>query len=515
MKENRPNFLVFVADQLRYDHLGCAGHPFVQTPNIDALATKGIRFDRCYTNQPMCMATRATWFTGRTPRSHGVRCNGIPLRKDIPTMPEALNKAGYRTHSIGKIHINPWMPHSDYNTLQLNPLEWPEAIPLWREKILESLPSPYYGIETADLLVGNYDGNYRQWLLEKDPNCLEKIKMPSSIGRNGYTPEISWKSSLPTELHMTSWASERAEYFLESQKNSENPFFLWCSIPDPHPPYSCDDPWFSMYSDFDLPNPKRRENELDSLPPHYKQLYDSGIKTAGRIAKTSIPLDVEHKAIRTMLGMISQWDNMVGRVVSKLKEYDLYEDTVIIVMSDHGQMAGDHWMYNMPPTHLDGVLRVPCIWHCPKIIDQSKLSESLISHLDFAPTVLDLAEVPIPEGNTPPQPEAPMQRSAWPGKSFAPILKGEEEKTQDSIIAENDADYLGLRQRTVITEDWHITCYTGEEYGELFDLKNDPEQLYNLWNAPEHRETKRDLQILLMERFAEADSTLPRRLAHA
>ena len=131
MKNKKPNFVCIVADQLRFDMLGCSGHPVVKTPNIDKLAKNGVRFDRCYTVQPMCMATRSTWITGWTRRGHGVLCNGIPLNEEIPTMPEALKQAGYKTHSIGKIHANPWMPHEDLDIDQLDPAEWPEAIPLW------------------------------------------------------------------------------------------------------------------------------------------------------------------------------------------------------------------------------------------------------------------------------------------------------------------------------------------------------------------------------------------------
>ena len=139
----------------------------------------------------------------------------------------------------------------------------------------------------------------------------------------------------------------------------------------------------------------------------------------------------------------------------------------------------------------------------------------MISHIDFVPTVLELANVAPLEGRVPPRPEAPQQRPALPGKSFAKILKGETKKTQDSIIIENDEDYLGMRQRTLVTDEWHITCYIGEEYGELFNLKNDPEQLTNRWDDPECNEVKRELQVCLMYRFAETDRTLPRRIAHA
>ncbi|MCG2661050.1 MAG: sulfatase-like hydrolase/transferase [Kiritimatiellae bacterium] len=519
MKNIKLNFVCIVADQLRFDLMGCAGHPVVQTPNIDRLASNGVRFDRCYTVQPMCMATRSTWITGRTPRGHGVRCNGIPLKKDIPTMPEALMQAGYKTHSIGKIHVNPWMPHEDYDLQKLVPGNWPEAIKLWDSGQITQLPQPYYGFETTDALCGWWSGNYGQWLRKREPNFRELVRPPEGINVNKQgvldVSEQTYPSRLPLELHYTQWATECSKRFFESVRDSEHPFFLWHSIPDPHPPFSVSEPYYSMYASAVMPEPVRRKGELDSLPPHYKRLFENDLMTDGRIARTNVPRNIEISAQRTVCGIVTQWDRMVGRILGQLEETGLMENTVIVVMSDHGQMLGDHWMHGMPPAHLDGILRVPSVWYCPGIFEENKVNKALISHLDFAPTILNLAGVPVPEGNVPPRPEAPAQRPPWPGKSFVPLLKGEKEKIQDSVIVENDTDYLGIRQRTVITGDWQINCYIGEEYGEVFDLKNDPGQLYNLWNEPDYREIKRDLQILLMERFAGTDSTLPRKMGHA
>ncbi|NLF92802.1 MAG: sulfatase-like hydrolase/transferase [Oligosphaeraceae bacterium] len=519
MKDRRPNFVCIVADQLRHDLLGCAGHPLVRTPNLDRLAARGLRFERCYTIQPMCMATRATWLTGRTPRSHGVRCNGIPLRRDIPTLPGTLAQAGYRTHAIGKIHLNPWMPQQDFDLDRIAPEDWPEAIALWDRGRISQLPSPYYGFDSTDALCGWWSGNYGQWLQQRCPDFQELIKPPAGIRVNAQgildSPEQSYPSRLPPELHYTHWATECSEKFFRSLCGRSQPFFLWHSIPDPHPPFSVAEPYYSMYRDCKLPEPLRRSGELEQLPPHYRRLFQQDLKTAGRIAKTAVAPELERAAMQTVLGIISQWDAMVGRIVGQLEAHGLSDNTVIVVMSDHGQMLGDHWMHNMPPTHLDGVLRVPAIWRGPQYVRENAVTSALASHLDFAPTILDLAGVPIPEGACPPRPEAAQQRPAWPGKSLLPVLTGEADTVQDSVIAENDEDYLGLRQRTLITADWHLTCYIGEEYGELFDLRNDPGQLFNLWDNAEYRDTKRDLQIRLLERFAETDSVLPRRMGHA
>lgn len=513
------NFVCIVADQLRFDMLGCAGHPIVQTPHIDRLAGDGVRFDRCYTVQPMCMATRSTWLTGQTPRAHGVRCNGIPLRRDIPTITEALSNAGYLTHAIGKIHLNPWMPHPSCDPDRIDPAAWPEAITLWDRDRIRHLPLPYYGFAGTDALCGWWSGNYGQWLQARQPDFRDLVKPPPGIRVNAQgildVPEQCYPARLPAELHYTHWATECSARFLNTAARAGKPFFLWHSIPDPHPPFSVAEPYFSMYRHAPVPPPRRRRGELDTLPPHYRQLYAGELKTAGRIASTNVPRELEEEAIRTVWGIVSQWDDMVGRLRRQLEQHGLLDNTVIVVMSDHGQMLGDHWMHSMPPTHLDGTLRVPSIWHAPSRFRSPHVTPALASHLDFAPTILELAGVPIPEGPAPATPEAPGQRPAWPGRSLVPVLTGGAASVQDSVIAENDEDYLGLRQRTVITASHHLTVYPGTPWGELFDLTNDPDQLFNQWDNPLFRETRRDLQILLMERFAETDSALPRRLGHA
>jgi|GEM_PF-6383400 arylsulfatase A-like enzyme len=102
----RPNFLIVMTDQQRANHLSCAGHPTLQTPNLDRLASEGVRFANAYVNNPVCMPSRSTLLTGQTPRGHGVRTNGINLSRDVPTVTEALRQSGYRTHAVGKIHVN-------------------------------------------------------------------------------------------------------------------------------------------------------------------------------------------------------------------------------------------------------------------------------------------------------------------------------------------------------------------------------------------------------------------------
>ena len=123
----RPNFLFLMTDQQRADHLGCAGHPVLRTPHLDALAASGIHCTRAYVTNPLCMPSRATLYTGLTPRSHGVRTNGIDLDPRIPTCTEALRQAGYRTHSVGKIHLRVYGLPTGASEEDVDPADFPEA----------------------------------------------------------------------------------------------------------------------------------------------------------------------------------------------------------------------------------------------------------------------------------------------------------------------------------------------------------------------------------------------------
>jgi arylsulfatase A-like enzyme len=179
-------------------------------------------------------------------------------------------------------------------------------------------------------------------------------------------------------------------------------------------------------------------------------------------------------------------------------------------------MMGDHGLLNKGPFHFEGLLRVPMIWRWPGRF-RPAASPALVSLLDVPPTILELAGVAIPEGFT--SPEAPQQPPAWPGRSLAGLLAGQADAVQDSVVIENDEDYLGLRLRTLVTQTHKITTYTGhrgpEPYGELFDLADDPHELHNLWDSPAHAALRRQLIEQLHHRLTETDIALPRRLGHA
>lgn len=523
--QRHPNILVFITDQQRADHLGCAGNRVIQTPNLDTLARQGIRFDRAYVSNPLCQPARATLFTGLTPRGHGVRTNGIPLSPLVPTVPEALRRNGYRTHAIGKLHLRNygWEPAGPHQRV-LDGAELDQALEaraMWTAGYLNALPPNYAGFETADFTGGHGSGifgQYLTWLRDQDPDgpylLTEKAGVPPAS-----QAEQSWTMALPAELHYNTWIADRAIAFLRRHARdsvqSHRPFFLWCSFPDPHHPYCPPRPWAERYRPEDIPLPIRRVGELDNLPPHFRKIYDDGVLVSGRRGPTRIADDQLRDIIALTFGMISMVDQQIGRVMRELEQLGLREKTIILFLSDHGDMMGDHWMLNKGPFHLDGLLRVPMIWSWPGHFGQGITSDALVSHLDVAPTLLDLAGVPIPEGQTPREPIAPAQPPPWPGRSLRPVLEGRVKGLRSTVLVENDEDYLGLRLRTLITDRYQITVYPAQPYGELFDLVNDPQQLENLWGDPEYQPVRRDLIGQLMEEIVLSDIALPRRTAHA
>ena len=512
----QPNFLFFCVDQMRADHMACAGNPVVQTPSLDALAADGVRFDRAYCSNPLCMPSRATLFTGLTPRGHEVRTNGIPLDPRYPTVGEALGDAGWRTHSVGKLHMRPFGTPEGLAPEDIDPLEWPESRSLWYNGRLKAVPTPYYGFQSVELITShghNAHGDYGRWLDAQHPRGQELMR-PDAGQPSPRGADRTWTMALPEELHYNTWVADRTIAFLDAQPAGE-PFFAWCSFPDPHPPYGAPEPWASMYDPADVAMPTRREGELDDLAPLFREVCEQGRWCSGRTSPTLIEDAWIRDVIAMTFGMISFVDAQIGRVMAALERLGLRENTVVCFLCDHGDMMGDHWLLNKGPFHFDGLLRQPLIFAGPGI-ERGVEAQGLASWLDIAPTMLDLAGVAMPEGEfVAPEPALSNQLAALPGNSLAPVLHGEAPSVQDSVIAENDEDHMGLRLRTLVTERYKITAYPGQPFGELFDLQEDPEELHNLWGDPTARETRRDLLVRLMERLVETDNRLPRRITHA
>ena len=265
MAASRPNILCIVTDQHRADHLGCYGNPDVQTPNIDRLAREGVRFTESFVTNPVCMPNRATMFTGRVPKAHGLRENGNTLSPDATVLPEVLRQAGYATASIGKIHLAPFgmaHEHADHE------YEMYESWRYWDEG--GDLPLPYYALEHVYLVSGHGPGAYGHFRRELDaeaPGLREAWQKQNALESPTGARE-AWKCAIPAERHFNTVIADKTIEYLENH-DGEKPLKMSRFDPGKMDPASSPTPMFR------LPCRPERNRPRSSGPKKSPTLYRS------------------------------------------------------------------------------------------------------------------------------------------------------------------------------------------------------------------------------------------------
>ena len=531
----RPNFLFLISDQQRAADLGCYGHPIVKTPNIDNLATRGTRFERFYCASPICMPNRATLMTGRMPSLHGVRHNGIPLNTQAVTFVEMLRESGYRTAHIGKSHIqnmndneamlkrtpvkNGHMPAPEHlaEATKLVTGEGPydqESVTRWGAGSNTQVELPYYGFDHVEFANNHADvttGHHLRWQLARNPE-VESLRGPGNALPSDYTAPQAYRTAVPEELYSSTYVAEQTEAYLEDHvaNYSDQPFFIFSSFPDPHHPFTPPGKYWDMYDPIDVELPA--SFPVDGRPdnPLAQWIYEKrGPDAESRKGPAVAALTEKEarEALALTYGMITMVDDMVGTIIDKLEALGLTEDTVVVFTSDHGDFQAAHGLIFKGPIHVDNVVRVPFIWADPKCQSTVNSTAALGSTLDLAQTILDHAGV---------EPYNGIQ-----GHSLLEVAAGVQEKVRDAVLIEEGGQrsFLGfkapVRVRTAITDRWRLTIYHNEDYAELFDLENDPDEMTNLWNDPAYQETKLEMmEVLARLQLEHGDlSPLPDKLA--
>lgn len=485
----KPNFLIFVTDEMQSFSLGCNDNPDLKTPNIDKLADKGCTFQRAYCNNSVCMPSRATMITGLTPRQHGCLTNGTKLPEKIPTIPEVLVENGYRTHSVGKLHLQPFGSMRDDGKKVFS---W-EDRELWRSGEIDSLPEDYYGFQTTDFVgahVSSCFGDYQNWLDENHPGIFDKYQK-----ENGYQSIEdlgSWRMEVPAELHYNNWIADRCIDFIK-EEGQEQPFFLWCSFPDPHMPFAACKPYSEMY-----------DPEQITLPGNWNKIKDDLkhlVEQRNRYSQTGFDEEDLREVIAQTYGMISHIDDNIGRVMDSLEDKGLADNTVVVFMSDHGEYLGTHNLLGKSVWPYEELLRIPFIWYDPVENISENTSKSVVSLLDFAPTIMDYAG--IDEDSLDYRGYRHADRLGLPGRSLKPYLREGQELTVKAAFMEYDEDWHPgpvYRTRTIIRERYKVTLFAQNGDGLLFDLENDPLELSNLWDNQDYKAVKAELiEELLIE----------------
>jgi arylsulfatase A-like enzyme len=485
----RPSFVVFMTDQQRADHAGFGGNTILQTPNLDALAARGMVFDRTYVATPICMPNRSSILTGRMPSAHGTRYNGIPLDWDINTFVRRLRAAGYRTGLVGKAHFQNLGDRPDYlqEVYRGHPREegqlraWPqgwdryELQARYRQEDVE-IPPNFYGFDYADLAVNHADyvsGHYLRWLMSHGVN-------PETMTGPGNAAQVAdewwqiYKPQLPVDLYPTSYIAMRAQEFITDAARGEQPFFLLCSFPDPHHPFTPPGGYWDMYSPGEMPLPETFWDAHERSVPHVANLAaQRGTQTAGMAPFAPTPVQYR-RAVAAEYGALSLIDTAIGDVLATVSRHGLGEHTTTMFTSDHGDMFGDHGVMLKGRMHYEACVRVPLAIAGPGIAPGR--TRSLASSLDLAPTILDLAGVAGYEG---------IQ-----GASLRPLLSGAASSVRDAVYIEEDAiaalPVTGRppRMRTIITDEGRLTRYLHADFGEVFATGSDPWELDNRYAQP-------------------------------
>jgi len=495
----RPNFLFFMTDQHRSDWLGCYGHPVVRTPNIDAIASKGTLFEQFFVATPVCMPNRASFLTGRYPSLHGLRYNGCVLPTSANTFVDVLRAGGYKTASIGKSHLQPItnMEPMEPSTFETGDIAeaWKSDNNSYRNEAPDqfgtegrfAIETPYYGFDHVDLVTGHglkAGGHYMQWLREQTSDWKQFLD-PKNQQPHNYGLAQACRTIMPEELYHTSYIREQAKNNIRENAQSDEPFFSFVSFPDPHHPFNPPGKYWDMYSpdQFEL-GPRYEDHKNPPLPlKAAKALFEKGERPPLIFFEAMEEEQHIKEAMALTAGMISMIDDAVGEVIETLKESGQYDNTVIIFNTDHGDYLGDFDLLYKGAWPKRSITQVPCIWSDPKARKEHR-SGTLASTIDLSASIIERAGL---------KPYFGIQ-----GKSLLQNLSGSNELRESLLIEYNDSITLSgfdtpARVRTLLTYEWHLTLYGGENWGELYNRKTDPDELNNLWDSSEYRDTKYEL----------------------
>lgn len=455
---NKPmNVLYVMADQHQAACMGVEGHPQAITPNMDALAHRGVRFASCYTQHPICTPSRVSILSGQYCHNHGYYglCGPRPL-VDLPSMLQHFHQHGYRTAAIGKVHTpdepTNWLTgHCDY--------------------IGECFS--YHGENRG---VSAQYGAYLDKLGLRDKE--DSVRLPEFPGVQQHEGR---PSNLPYRHCVEGWTVSETIRFMDEA--GDQPFFIQSSMPRPHECYTPDRQFWDMYP-ADLALPPTIHNSPAQRPPNFQAKVEE-LKEYGWLIEPK-NFDAGCRRVwRAYLACITQVDYALGELVSYLKRTGKDKNTIIVYGSDHGAYSGTFGIPEKAPgISSEAVCRVPQIWHVPGVTKEGLVSHQLVENIDIAPTLVSLCNLP------------PMDTVN--GHDLSPLLKGEDKAVREVAVTEN------VWSKALRWGPWRFVhypraLYNNADIGELYNLEEDPNETRNLYHDAASQNTVTECRRRLLE----------------
>ena len=462
MPSDRPNIILIITDQQRYDTIRALGYPHVDTPNLDRLVNEGVTFSNCFIAAPSCAPSRASLFTGYYPHTTGILKNADRWRH---SWVELLNNAGYYCVNVGKMHTFPYETSLGFHE---------RYVVENKDRYLEGR---YYFDEWDKGLRARGLVKQQRELYRKRPDYRERLGA------------FEWE--LPEDTHPDFFVGDMATWWVEHKPKPDGPLFLQIGFPGPHPPYDPIPRYAEPYLERDLPLPSVTEEEVAGQPPPLQAMrqHNTEVDHDSIVYSLNPTREQLHRQRAYYLANVTMIDEKIGQVLSSLEARGYLDDAVVIFTSDHGDALSDHG-HSQKWTMYDVITRMPLVVWAPCRFKGGRTLDGLCQQMDIGPAILELAGAPVPEN--------------LEAESLLPALQGEPWAARSYVFSEHSED--GILQETeymtmVRSRDWKLVHFLDEPFGQLFDLANDPGEVHNLWDDPAAAaaDAKRELLDTLRE----------------
>jgi arylsulfatase A-like enzyme len=429
----KPHVLVVLVDQHRFDCVGINGNAEVITPHLDALAKDGVSYTNCFSTFPLCTPARYSLLTGLYVRQHQGCGNRFTIPKELTTFAKDLRNDGYQTDYVGKLHSSPTYAEIGFDHLLLSEQEGP----------------------------GRYEDDYHRALMEKGivdfTDMQDQVQDLRKVAPQSYLDDFGTEpSSLSADDYSTGWIGRNALAHIQKWKDATSPQLLMVGFIKPHHPFDAPFPWNELYDPEGLTHlPGWIDAGLPRDNDYYKGFFENN----------SLSEPVAKRILAQYYASISHIDAFVGHFVALLKKLGLYDDTLIIYVSDHGEYMGYHHLMLKNNYIYDPVIKVPLIVKYPQGSpfappQESPTDDKLVSLIDATATIYTVAGVPIPA-------------------SLQSIIQPLHSCNREVVFAEN------TKSTMIRTKDFKL-IYSEYEPSVFFDLRNDPYELENVIAQPEY-----------------------------